>query len=96
MLKCAIPLQQLIDKIRIAKHALGRAREREIAKSEIVRAIEQPDEVVDVKYGRKGNFKHAECNYLVVIYETRNGEIVVVTSIRVDKKRLQRYGFTRI
>jgi hypothetical protein len=46
--------------------------------------------------GRKGNSKHIECDYLAVIYETRNREIVVVTSIRVDKKRLQRYGFAGI
>ncbi|MEM2759624.1 MAG: DUF2283 domain-containing protein [Nitrososphaerales archaeon] len=73
----------------MAKHALGRARERGIAKSEIVHAITEPDDIVDVKYDRKASFKHLECNYLVVIYETRKGEIVVVKSIRVDKKRLQ-------
>ncbi len=82
--------------LKISKHALRRARERGIDKTEIVNVIERPDEVVDVKYDRKGNFKHIECNYLVVIYETRNGEIVVVTSIIVNKKRLERYGFTRI
>ena len=85
-----------MSRIRFSKHVLKRARERGIDDREIISTIEEPTEVIDVKHGRKGGFRHFECDYVVAIYETRNGEIVVVTSVKVDKRRLERYGFSRI
>jgi len=85
-----------LGRIIFSKHALRRARERGVDDNEVINTVEQPVEVLDVKYGRKAGFKHFDCDYVVAIYETRNGEIVVVTSVKVDKKRLERYGFRRI
>ena len=85
-----------MSRIIFSKHALRKTKERGIDDSEIINTIEEPVEAVDVRYGRKASFKHFDCDYVVAIYETRNGEIVVVTSIKVDKKRLKRYGFSRI
>ncbi|MGH9923284.1 MAG: DUF4258 domain-containing protein [Nitrososphaerales archaeon] len=85
-----------MSRIIFSKHVLRRARERGIDDKDIISTIEEPAEVINVKYGRKGTFRHLECNYVVAIYEVRNGEIVVVTSVKVDKRRLERYGFSRI
>lgn len=85
-----------MGRIIFSKHALRRTRERGVDDNEVISTLEEPVEVVDVKYGRKASFKHFDCDYVVVIYETRNGEIVVVPSVKVDKKRLKRYGFRRI
>ncbi len=85
-----------MGRIIFSKHMLKRARERGIYENQIINVIREPVEVVDAKYGRKGSFKHFECDYVVAIWEARNGEIVVVTSVKVNKRRLERYGFSRI
>lgn len=82
--------------IKISKHAQERAKERGISIEQIELTVKEAKEVIDVKFGRKAAFKRFGEEYLVVIYEKRNNEIVVVTTLKVDKKRLMRYGFSRV
>ena len=82
--------------IRLSEHALKRLKERDIDIELIERAIEEPLEVIDVKFGRKAACSKLEGHYLVVIFEEQKDEIVIVTVLKVDEVRLNRYGFSRI
>ncbi|MBE8540068.1 DUF4258 domain-containing protein [Geoglobus acetivorans] len=79
--------------IRFSGHALRRAEERGIDPEQVELVIREPAEVIHVKFGRKAAFRKFGEKYVVVIYEERNNEIVVVTTLKVDKERLIRYGF---
>ena len=80
----------------MSAHASRRAKERGISEEWIKAVINEPQETIDVKFGRKASFKEFGDYYIVVIYEDHKDEIVVVTVVRADKKRLKRYGFSRI
>ncbi len=82
--------------IRFSEHSLRRAEERGITLEQIKLVVQEPSEVIDVKFGRKAAFKQFREEYVVVIYEERNNEIVVVTTLKVDRERLIRYGFVGV
>ena len=82
--------------IRVSAHALKRVDEREIDIELIEQVIIEPFEVIDVKFGRKAAYRELKGYYLVVIFEEQKDEIVVVTVLKVDDVRLNRYGFSRI
>jgi len=82
--------------IRVSEHALKRIEEREIDIELIQQVIKDPLEMIDVKFGRKAAYKELKDYYLVVIFEEQKDEIVVVTVLKVDDVRLNRYGFNRI
>ena len=52
--------------------------------------------MIDVKFGRKAAYRELNGYYLVVVFEEQKDEIVVVTVLKVDNVRLNRYGFNRI
>ncbi len=82
--------------IRISAHALIRIKERDVDIELIEQVIKEPLEVVDVKFGRKAAYRELKGYNLVVIFEEQKDEIVVVTVLKVDDARLNRYGFSRI
>ena len=82
--------------IRVSEHGLKRIKEREIDINFIEQVIKDPLEVIDVKFGRKAAYRELNGYYLVVIFEEQKDEIVVVTVLKVDDVRLNRYGFNRI
>jgi uncharacterized beta-barrel protein YwiB (DUF1934 family) len=82
--------------IRVSEHALKRIEEREIDIELIQQVIKDPLEIIDVKFGRKAAYMELNDYYLVVIFEEQKDEIVVVTVLKVDNVRLNRYGFNRI
>ncbi len=82
--------------MRVSAHALKRIKEREVDIELIEQVIKEPLEVIDVKFGRKAAYREFNGYYLVVIFEEQNDEIVVVTVLKVDDVRLNRYGFSRI
>ena len=82
--------------IEFSKHSLKRAEERGINISDVKRVLEEPEETITVKFGRKAAYKQFGGKYIVVIFEEQKDEIVVVTILRVDKERLKRCGFSRV
>ena len=82
--------------ISVSEHALKRINERDVEIELIEQVINQPLEVIDVKFGRKAAYRDFKGHYLVVIFEEQKDEIVVVTVLKVDYVRLNRYGFSRI
>ncbi len=83
-------------KIKITNHARKRAKERGIELNWIELILKIPDEVIDVKFGRKAAYKQFNDDFVVVIFEEQKDEITVITTLKVDKGRLRRYGFSRI
>ncbi|MDI3497895.1 DUF4258 domain-containing protein [Archaeoglobus sp.] len=80
-------------KIVISEHAKRRAEERGIDEETIRSVLEEPLDVIKVKFGRKAAYRQFGEKYVVVIFEEQKDEIVVVTTLKVDKERLKRYGF---
>ena len=80
----------------ISRHAAKRAEEREISLHQIVQTVQEPEGLTEVRYGRKAAFKKFGDMYVVVIYEEQKDEIVVVTTLKVDRERLKRYGFSGV
>lgn len=80
-------------KIIISEHAKKRAEERGISLEWIREVLENPEGLANVKFGRKIAYKKIEEKYVVVIFEERKDEILVITTLKVDRERLGRYGF---
>lgn len=85
-----------MKKIVVSKHALKRARERGIPEKWISEVIRDPEETINVKFGRTASYKRFSTEYVVLIYEERADKIVVVTILKVDRERLKRYGFSGV
>lgn len=83
-------------KIVISEHARKRAEERGIRLELIENVLKSPEGLAKVKFGRKIAYKKIEDKYIVVVFEERKDEIVVITTLKVDRERLERYGFGRI
>ncbi len=83
-------------RVEISEHAKKRAEERGVSVEVVEKIIKQPEEVVTVKFGRRAAYRKYGDRYVVVIFEERKDEIVVVTTLKVDKERLKRYGFSRV
>lgn len=85
-----------MKKLVFSKHATRRAGERGISEEWTTEAIYNAEETVNVKFGRKASYKRFENDYVVVIYEESVDKITVVTMMKVNKERLERYGFSRV
>jgi len=51
---------------------------------------------IEVRFGRKAAFGNLNGRDLLVVYQTRNGHIEVITTFWIDKDGLRKYGFSRI
>lgn len=85
-----------LREVGLSDHAKRRAKDRDIPTSDIVKVIVDQVETIEVRFGRKASFRHVACFYLVAIYEVQKDKIVVVSVVRVDRRRLRRYGFARV
>jgi len=83
--------------IKFSAHALKRVKERKLSIQEVKLTVEEPIETIHAKYGRKVSCKHfIPCRYLVVVYESLNEGLIVVTALKINRERALKYGFTRI
>jgi len=77
-------------------HALIRMAERGITHENVERVLTSQLETVEVRFGRKATFGNVNGRDLLVVYQSRNGDIEVITTFWIDKDGLRKYGFTRI
>jgi len=82
--------------IKLTPHALIRMQERKISFDQVEEVIKNPEEAVNVKHGRKASYRRYGDKFIVAIYEEDNGDVKVITVLKVDERRLRRYGFSRI
>jgi len=82
--------------VSIKAHAEMRMKDRGITETQIRQVLQNPKEVISVRYGRLAAYGEVEEAKLVVIYEKKNEDIEVVTALWVDERRLKRLGFTGI
>jgi len=71
-------------------------RERGISESDVRKVLENPIEVLDVKFGRRAAVAKIRTSYLVVIFESERDKLEVATVFYTDKNRLRRLGFSRV
>ncbi|MEM3442808.1 MAG: DUF4258 domain-containing protein [Candidatus Bathyarchaeia archaeon] len=80
----------------ITPHAEQRMKDRRMTSVQIGMILQEPKEIIRVKYGRLAAYGNIRNRKLVIIYEKRNENIKVITVLWVDKRRLKTLGFTRI
>jgi hypothetical protein len=80
----------------IKPHALLRLRERGISVDHIEAVVKKPVQNVDVRFGRRAVFGNVNRRHLLVIYQTNNSEVEVVTALWIRTEDLRKYGFSRI
>jgi len=85
-----------LKRLKRSLHALIRMRERKISFDQVEEVIKNPEEVINVKHGRRASYRRYGDKFIVAIYEESNGEVKVITVLKVDERRLMRYGFSRI
>jgi len=71
-------------------------RDRNVTKEQVHMVLRDPAEIITVRYGRFAAYRKLKGKELVGVYEKKNEEIEIITILWVDKRRLQRFGFTRI
>ena len=77
--------------IEITPHARKRMEERGITIEQVKEVIQNPEETIEVKHGRKASYRRYGDKFVVVIYEEE--DILIITALKVDERRLKRYGF---
>ena len=82
--------------IRLKSHALARMKERGIAGEHVERVLASPDEMLEVRFGGRSTFGNIDGWQLLLVYETKNDDVEVVTAFWIDTEGLKRYGFLRI
>jgi len=82
--------------VRFIPHALRRLTQREITQENITYALANPVETIQAKRNRIAIYSQINDRYLLVIFEKLNNEELVITAIWSDRRRLRRFGFTRI
>ena len=72
-------------------------RERWISKSDVEETLSHPLDVTETRHGRKAALGRLDAGkFIVVIFEGLDEDLIVVTSLKVDRDRLERYGFIGI
>jgi len=84
--------------VRYSSHAQRRMHERGVTKAEVEGVLRRPLAVKETRYGRRvacGSPDDRD-KYTVVIFEENAEDLIVITALKVDRDRLERYGFTRV
>ncbi|MFQ6074855.1 MAG: DUF4258 domain-containing protein [Candidatus Bathyarchaeia archaeon] len=82
--------------VRFTGHALDQMMIRGISREEVLQVLDHPEETVITRAGRLASYALSGERYIVVIHEKEDDENVVITSMRVDKRRLRSFGFTEV
>ena len=83
--------------IRYSEHAEKRRVERSIDSRDVENVIQDPLEVIPARFGRNAACKLLEEGlFLVVVYERRDEDFIVITAVKLSKRGAMRFGFTRI
>ncbi len=78
-------------------HARKRMRERSIADRDVEEVLARPQEVILTRNGRKAAYRRIQgSRYIVVIFEQKGEDFIVVTAVKVNRNGAKRYGFTRV
>jgi hypothetical protein len=68
-------------------HAKQRMVERRISKEIVERAIKDPDDVSNTKFGRKVAHKLVRNKLLRIVYEEENGNYTIITAYYTQSER---------
>ena len=79
--------------IEITPHARKRMEERGITIEQVEETVQNPEGTIEVKHGRKASYRRYGSKFVVVIYEEEGENVLVITALKVDERRLRRYGF---
>ena len=82
----------------LTDHAKVQLKNRKITDDEVNIVLSGPRETVPTRANRLASFAFVHGKYIVVIHERGkdNKDDVIITAMRVNPRRLVRFGFTRI
>lgn len=82
--------------ITLTEHAKAQMHLRGVTFNEAKTVLSRPAETVATRANRLASYAEIQGRYIVVIHERHLDEDVVVTVMSVDKRRLERFGFSKI
>lgn len=82
--------------VRFTTHALDQMKARKVDEVDVIAVLKKPVETITTKANRLASYRKANGKYIVVIHEKEDEENIVITVMRVDKRRLERFGFAEI
>jgi hypothetical protein len=71
---------------------------RRLREEEVLRVLEDPKDTVVTRTNRLASYREEQGKYIVVIHEKSKDDKqeVIITAMKVDKRRLARFGFTQV
>jgi hypothetical protein len=82
--------------ITLTKHAKVQMRIRGVAFDDVKTVLSRPTETLATRANRLASYAEIQGRYIVVIHERHMDKDVVVTVMSVDRRRLARFGFSKI
>ncbi len=82
--------------IRFTGHAEQQMAQRGVTQDEATAVLSNPAETILTRTNRLASYRQIEGKYIVVIHEQEYGDQVILTAMKVDRARLQRFGFTKV
>ncbi len=77
-------------KIKITKHAEDRLRKYDLNKVLVIKAVLDPDCIVEGKFGRKIAQKILDERYLLrVVFEEKGDQLIIVTCYKARRERYE-------
>ena len=83
-------------------HSKTQMQGRGIAESEVRSVLSNPVETIRTRGNRSASYSSVQGKYIVVIHEKlsrnedENPEEMIITAMKVDRRRLGRFGFTQV
>jgi len=82
--------------ITLTDHAKAPMHLRGVTFDDVKRVLSRPAETVTTRANGLASYAEIQGRYIVVIHEGHMGEDVIVTVMRVDRRRLARFGFSPV
>jgi hypothetical protein len=82
--------------ITLTNHAKAQMRLRGIAFDDVKTVLSRPAGTLATRSNRLASYAEIQGRYIVVIHERKEEEDVIVTVMSVDRRRLARFGFSKI
>jgi len=82
--------------ITVTNHAKAQMRLRGVEFAQVEAVLSRPTEIVATRANRLASYAEIQGRYIVVIHERHLDEDVVVTVMSVDRRRLARFGFSKL
>ncbi len=82
--------------VRFTEHANMQMAQRGVVESEVKVVLANPTETLVTRANSLVSYRQIEGKYIVVVHEHEEDDDLVITAMRVNRTRLERFGFTKV